>query len=524
MNNDYDNNHNEDLSEDTDLDKILNEFDEVKPKSNKKKSKEAYYLDPKEFRKAIREYYVTENCTNYLGDCLVRIAEGLSYNSSFINYCVDQETETLTKRGWLKYNELTLNDIILSYDVETKGLVWSSIKDIFIGEHNDLMFKLTVEGLDALVTPNHKFVSLEDGIKPIEDFNTDDHLVLMGSHVSTEGQSEIYLNDFVCLVGWAATEGNYLLGKRSHCVQIFQKEGEKADRIRNILKNLDANFKEYNWTNPEIKCFRITGDLANKIIEKSPNRVLDMGFILDLTQEQRMLLIETMIDGDGWKRKNVNVNSKTGWSYCQKDKAHVDNFIALCTMAGLSTSTNYITNISGYTKSPYYVINIFQNTKTTCLFENVNLYGGRAKAGGNRRNGNKIPNKPTVPYNGVIWCPQTEYGTFIARRGKYVYVTGNSYKEDMIGDAMIKMYSALKRKKFDVDSPTSPFGYFTTIAFHAFINRIKKEKKHHEALTQYRQRKYEEHMAEHEGHVYVRPILDSTGDGDDSFDSYNSDY
>jgi hypothetical protein len=87
-----------------------------------------------------------------------------------------------------------------------------------------------------------------------------------------------------------------------------------------------------------------------------------------------------------------------------------------------------------------------------------------------------------------------------------------SYKEDMIGDALIKMFSALKRKKFDVTTDTSPFGYFTTIAFHAFINRIKKEKKHHDTLTEYRERKYEEILSSSEGHIYVKPILDSTED------------
>lgn len=85
-----------------------------------------------------------------------------------------------------------------------------------------------------------------------------------------------------------------------------------------------------------------------------------------------------------------------------------------------------------------------------------------------------------------------------------------SFKDDMIGDALIKMFSALKRKKFDVSTETSPFGYFTTIAYHAFINRIKKEKKHHDTLVEYRQRKYEDELSSSEGHVYVKPILDST--------------
>jgi hypothetical protein len=85
-----------------------------------------------------------------------------------------------------------------------------------------------------------------------------------------------------------------------------------------------------------------------------------------------------------------------------------------------------------------------------------------------------------------------------------------SYKEEMVGDALIKMFSALKRKKYDVNSESSPFGYFTTIAFHAFINRIKKEKKHHETLVEYRERKYEEILSTSEGHIYVKPIIDST--------------
>ena len=53
-----------------------------------------------------------------------------------------------------------------------------------------------------------------------------------------------------------------------------------------------------------------------------------------------------------------------------------------------------------------------------------------------------------------------------------------SFKEDMVGDAVLKMYQAILHKKFKLNKGFSPFGYFTTIAFHAFICRIKKEKKH----------------------------------------------
>lgn len=84
-----------------------------------------------------------------------------------------------------------------------------------------------------------------------------------------------------------------------------------------------------------------------------------------------------------------------------------------------------------------------------------------------------------------------------------------SYKDDMIGDAIVKMFSALRNKKFRLDSGFSPFSYFTTIAFHAFINRIKKENKHHKALNEYREKVYTEFMINPEimngAHIYVEP-------------------
>jgi len=66
-----------------------------------------------------------------------------------------------------------------------------------------------------------------------------------------------------------------------------------------------------------------------------------------------------------------------------------------------------------------------------------------------------------------------------------------SYKDDMVGDAIVKMFSALQNKKFNPVLNTNPFSYFTTIAFHAFINRIKKEKKQRDILTEYQEHIYD---------------------------------
>lgn len=51
-----------------------------------------------------------------------------------------------------------------------------------------------------------------------------------------------------------------------------------------------------------------------------------------------------------------------------------------------------------------------------------------------------------------------------------------TFREEMVGDGIIRMFKALMSKKYNRDKGTNPFSYFTRIAFNAFRNRIKKEK------------------------------------------------
>lgn len=94
-----------------------------------------------------------------------------------------------------------------------------------------------------------------------------------------------------------------------------------------------------------------------------------------------------------------------------------------------------------------------------------------------------------------------------------------SWKEDMVGDAVIKMYAALESKKFDMEKGSNPFSYFNQIAWNAFSNRIKKEKKQHDGLQEYKQMVYEEEMTNPnlQGTVYVKPVMDCD-ENDGSYD------
>jgi len=69
-----------------------------------------------------------------------------------------------------------------------------------------------------------------------------------------------------------------------------------------------------------------------------------------------------------------------------------------------------------------------------------------------------------------------------------------SFKTEMQGDAIVKMMTALRRKRFKCGSGFSPFSYFTKVAYHAFQNSIKKHKKDFDTLKRYQEETYENHI------------------------------
>ncbi len=68
-----------------------------------------------------------------------------------------------------------------------------------------------------------------------------------------------------------------------------------------------------------------------------------------------------------------------------------------------------------------------------------------------------------------------------------------SYKDEMVGDAVVKMLQAIKNQKFNPEKGNA-FSYFTRIAFNAFCNRIKKEKKEKEFILNLQDTIYDDMM------------------------------
>ena len=56
-----------------------------------KPKKTEFYVDPRELKQELINFYKTEECSRELGDMIHKIAHGLSYSSNFINYTYRDE-------------------------------------------------------------------------------------------------------------------------------------------------------------------------------------------------------------------------------------------------------------------------------------------------------------------------------------------------------------------------------------------------------------------------------------------------
>lgn len=339
--------------------------------------------------------------------------------------CVDMDTEAFTQRGWVSGLELTEADTILALDPTDGRLKWSRVLEVYRNpNYNGEMYRLRHGHMDALVTPGHKWavvprpgqgrkVRSTDAaavLRKVEDLGTHDRILIQGE--PEQGASEPEFSDaFVELVGWAVTEGHYLPndwsrrnkpGRTAPYVQIRQNVGPNADRIERCAKEVGATYIVRDDAGRAM--ISIRGEVAAALLAVSPGKVMTPDFMLALTAAQRELLLYTMIDADGHRQKKT-----ASWTFGQKDRKASEAFVYLATLCGYSTSMrcrewNY--THKGVTVRAKEWLVIVRQRKVATLQRNT---------------------RTVEHYAGLVWCPSTEYGTFVARRHGRVFVTGNTF-------------------------------------------------------------------------------------------------
>lgn len=348
-----------------------------------------------------------------IGITLTNFGKTVSVDDIFteVTYCVDRDTEALTHRGWKKYTEIEPDDLMLTIDPVTREICWQSQTLHCFFYTGPMVHWQNYRGVDMLTTPNHRWLTKkahqwaqygEDS--PWEFRETRDidgqsvRVLLGGGKPSCFAEFPIYQDELVELVGWIVTEGTRCYTSKGNAYAYTVAQDEVAnpantDRLRQLVnhfKDRGASCKEYdsNRAKASQKDFYFGKNLAREIDVLIPGRALNPDFLRQLTLSQAQLLKEVILQADG----------HDGRVFIQNIGPNAEMFQMLCAMLGQRS-------VQREHHHPCRAISVY---KTNTL----NGYGLEPK---------------TIDYQGAVWCPRTNAGTWLARRNGCTFWTGNTY-------------------------------------------------------------------------------------------------
>ncbi len=318
--------------------------------------------------------------------------------------CVDEETELLSRKGWLKWNELKKNEEIFTLNKETGKSEWKKVEDIFkrsVKNKELISIKRKNGSFSALTTKDHKWLVSTPWSKFKYYWKTSEELknayrIPRAVKNGELPKEKFYSDEIVELIAWIMTEGHFC---KSGGINITQNLGPKADRIRKLLSKTNLRWSQWHpQKNKDREKFHTTFHIfkssAFKLRKLAPDRTPLLEFLLKLTEKQLGLFVETSLDGDGTR---VNNGKRT---FYQKSLKRIGIFEIACALLGQATNTRFIDNHG----RDLWAVELLQVPHLQI-----------------RRTERKLKK-----YTGVIWCPHTENGTFLAKREGGVYWTGNT--------------------------------------------------------------------------------------------------
>ncbi len=321
--------------------------------------------------------------------------------------CMSEDTEILTPHGWKTYEEVGRGDIIKTFNIK-KGIIEDKrVKNVFKKKYTGVMYNLQNRIQDQLISPNHrvvrkKFQSNEYVLESVEDvmkLKSPFIVPIAGKNI----KKDINISDEkIKLTAWVVGEGsiekpgkNYRSCYRINIYQSKIKNPKNYKEIKRLLSHFKLKYSEYTQRglgNP-VQRIRLNAESSRKIHQWFDGKE-NIGSIpetfLNMSQRQSDLFINTYIKAEGFENRKIATSS-----------IEILNSLQMITTNAGYGSTILKRKPTIGTKT-IYVLRLIKHNETYI---------------------NKIKK---INYSGVIWCPNTENETVIARRNRKVFITGNT--------------------------------------------------------------------------------------------------
>lgn len=324
--------------------------------------------------------------------------------------CFDEETEVLTRGGFVHFKNLTGGEELATVDLTTDTLEYQRPVALIDKPYSGPMVKFggnVRSRLDLLVTPTHRMVTSDNEVKLAKDLGIRDKLKTRTTWKGVEGLGS---EDFAEFLGWYIAEGHVYArehpsqpGSVKRRIVISQKEGGPwRDQLEDLLGRLP-----WNWHGNPKGCVITDKDLYETLKplgDVYTKRVPQ--WVKDSSPQVISAFVKGAVLGDGWQDGNHQ-------AYCTVSKGLADDMCELYLKMGYGVSVK--------TKPPgTYSI----DGRTGPTVTQYHVHRKIAKAA-HLRDGNNKPNFATEDYEGRVYCATVPNGTLVVRRRGKVIIAGN---------------------------------------------------------------------------------------------------
>lgn len=362
--------------------------------------------------------------------------------------CLSGDTEYLSKRGWVRFDEWQNGDIVAEYNHITGSIEWRTPKN-YVKLPCPWFYHLNNKRTDQMLSPEHTILyNTKYGRKHRAPLKTIKAHEMVEKHNSlrdgwdgevpttfTPGPTKgVPLSDGELRLMVAVSADGYLPKYGTRCVVVLRRDRKKA-RLRHLLKVCDIDWAEYNYEGrPTETVFKFAPPQWNKRLWQ----------YIEADQAQLAII------NDEWPHWDGCTDSYGGKIFSSTVKENAD-FIQY--VAATQGERATIAKIE-YDKEWADGYRVYVNTGGTWA--------------GIRDHG-PIPIVPSS--DGFKYCFESTTGFFVARRNGKIFVTGNTGKTSSAAFDLIEIASQMvlpgpggvKRSRFAVVRNTYPELRDTTI-------------------------------------------------------------
>lgn len=367
---------------------------------------------------------VKVNQRDYIEGSTPFVRDTLKNAIPFANFCMPPDHEILTRDGWKTYDQLTIGEEVMAYDISTEVLKWQPLLAVNVFDYDGEMLSMKRKGgLEFQFTPEHMWPVRVDDREVVRPYGTYrysgyrafvkgsdlgwDHSIPTAGNFVGDGQS-ILSPRHAAILGWVVTDGHHRW-RRNHCEMVVYQHPKK---FLTTIQDLLGTSSRQPHPDTGVVCTPVSNADVKEITNHFRSKSDLCKIVARLSREAAEAMWQAMFEAEG------TTNFRNGrQQFSQNSEVNpdvLDAFQLLCLM----TERNMAIRASEEKKEYTSIIDGREVTSTS----GTSYYIKTVKW--MRFQGSKAIHRGW--YKGKIWCPTVKWGTWLVRRNGHVVITGNS--------------------------------------------------------------------------------------------------